>query len=85
MVAVELVATDNKVHQKYKLWDSTEAASLVFHAGVIYLRSLDLSLTFGLPSSIQSHCRCVSHYRGLNAFGLKKSATHRLHVVVTDI
>ncbi len=85
MVAVELVATDNKVHQKYKLWTLQMRLLWSFHAGVINLRALDLSLAFGRPTSIQSHRRGVCHYRGLNAFGLKKYATHRFHVVVTDI
>jgi hypothetical protein len=84
MVAVELVATDNKVHQKYKLWTLQKLLLSLFHAGVNNLRSLDLSLTFGRPSSIQSHRRCVSQYRRLTAFGLKKASTHRLHVIVTE-
>ncbi len=60
MVAVELVATDNKVQQKYKLWTLQMRLLSLFHADVINLRSLDLSLTFGRPTSIQSHRRCVS-------------------------
>jgi hypothetical protein len=85
MVAVELVATDNKVHQKYIRSGLYRCGFFrLFHADVINLRSLDLSLTFGRPTSIQFHRRCVSQYRRLTAFGLKKASTHRLQVIVTE-